>query len=221
MLEYLENHPGGETLEGLHNVAINVIGYAGYGQSHPWSPEPYKDATNLHKEELSYFNAIGLITILLLEAAFLPPKFLKMPFMSPAHRLLGRAMEELPGISIDLLDSERQAANKGSGPRNNLLSMLVRLSDEGKSEGNSGLSLTEDEIRGNLFTFSAAGFDTTANTMGYAVTLLAVYPEWQEWVQEELKTFDVDSSKWGYEATFPKLKRVLAVMVSSRIHRLL
>lgn len=221
MLRYLENHPGSETLEGLHNIAINVIGHAGYGQSHAWSPEPYKTTSNLHKEKLSYFNSIGLITILLLEAAFLSPKFLKMPFMPPAHRLLGRAMEELPRLSKDLLDSERQAAKKGSGPRSNLLSMLVRLSDEGKTDGNLGLSLTEDEIRGNLFTFSAAGFDTTANTMGFAVMLLATYPEWQEWVQYELKNFDVDCLKWDYETTFPNLKRVLAVMVSSLFHHLL
>jgi cytochrome P450 len=141
--------------------------------------------------------------------------------MSPAHRLLGRAMEELPRLSKDLLDSERQAAKKGSGPRNNLLSMLVRLSDQGKTEGNPGLSLAEDEIRGNLFTFSAAGFDTTANTMGFAVTLLATHPEWQEWIQEELKNFDIDGLRWDYEAIFPNLRRVLAVMVSSRFRHLL
>jgi cytochrome P450 len=211
MLDHLEHHPGGQTLEGLHNIAINVIGFAGYGQSHTWSPEPYKDATNLRKEKLSYFNAIGLVTIMLLEAAFLPPSFLKMPFMPPAHQLLGRAMEELPGLADELLQSERDAAKKGSGPRSNLLSNLVRLSDEGKAE--TGLSLTEDEINGNLFTFSTAGFDTTANTMGYAVILLTAYPEWQDWAQHELKAFDTDCSKWDYEATFPKLKRVLAIMV--------
>jgi cytochrome P450 len=175
MLDYLEKHPGGEVLDGLHNVAINIIGHAGYGQSKDWSPEPYKPATNIQKEELSYFNAIGLITIMLLEAAFLPTKFLKLPIMSPALQLLGKAIEELPQISKDLLDSERQAAKQGARPRSNLLSMLVQLSDEGKRRDNSGLFLTEDEIRGNLFTFSAAGFDTTANTMGYAVTLLATY----------------------------------------------
>jgi cytochrome P450 len=213
MLDYLENHPGGQTLEGLHNIAINVIGFAGYGQIHTWSPEPYKDASNLQKEKLSYFNAIGLITIMLLEAAFLPTRFLKMPFMPPSLRLLGRAMEELPGLAKDLLDSEREAAKKGSGPRNNLLSNLVRLSDDGKAEGGAGLSLSEDEINGNLFTFTTAGFDTTANTMGYAVTLLATYPEWQDWVQEELKSIDGDSIKWDYEAVFPKLRRVLAIMV--------
>jgi len=89
----------------------------------------------------------------------------------------------------------------------------VQLSDQGKSGSSSGLSLTEDEIKGNLFTFSAAGFDTTANTMGYAVTLLAAYPQWQAWIREELQSLDLDSSKWQYKETFPKCQRMLAVMV--------
>ncbi len=213
MLDYLEKHPGGKTLDGLHNVAINVLGHAGYGQSQDWFPEPYKLTGNIQNGELSYFNAIGLITLMLIEAAFLPPKFLKLPIMSPAHRLLGKAMEDLPRIAKDLLDSERKSAKQGSAPRVNLLSMLVRLSDQGKRGDNSGLFLTEDEIRGNLFTFSAAGFDTTANTMGYAVTLLAAYPEWQDWIREELESFDQDGSRWEYEAIFPKCRRVLALMV--------
>lgn len=212
MLDYLVDHPGGEILDGLHNIAINVLGQAGYGQSTPWSPEPYKSA-NLQKEKLSYFNAIGLITIMLLEAAFLPPKFMKLSFMPPALKLLGKAMEDLPRLARELLDSERQVAKQGSGPRSNLLSMLVQFSDSGKSEGSSDLYLTEEEIRGNLFTFSAAGFDTTANTMGYAVILLALRPQWQDWMQEELRTLDMDESEWEYEATFPNCKRVLAVMV--------
>jgi cytochrome P450 len=212
MLSYLEAHPGGEALDGLHNIAINVLGHVGYGQTQTWSPEPYKLA-NMQKKDLSYFNAIGLVTMMLLEAAFLPAKLLKLYIMPPAFRLLGKAMEELPRITEDLLNSERQAAKEGSRPRNNLLSMLVQLSDQGKDGDKSGLFLTEDEIQGNLFNFTSAGFDTTANTMGYAVTLLAAYPEWQDWVHEELQRFDVESSKWEYLATFPECKRVLAVMV--------
>lgn len=92
--------------------------------------------------------------------------------------------------------------------------MLVQLSDQGKTKGGSGLSLTEDEISGNLFVFSAAGFDTTANTMGYAVTLLTAYPEWQDWIREELQSLEPDNSKWEYKEVFPKCQRVLAVMVS-------
>ena len=34
-----------------------------------------------------------------------------------------------------------------------------------RKEGKGTAGLTEDEIMGNLFVFTAAGFDTTANTM--------------------------------------------------------
>ena len=211
MLDYLEKHPGDKTLDGLRNIAINVLGYSTYGQSQPWSPEPY-NPNHSQKKAAPYFRAMLLVTEMILEAAFLPPKFLKLPVMSPSLQLLGEAIENLPQYTKDMLDRERQAARQGLGPRNNLLSLLVQLCDQ-RRESSSGLSLSEDEIRGNLFIFSAAGFDTTACTMGYAVTLLAAYPEWQDWIREELENLDPDISKWEYEETFPECQRILAVMV--------
>jgi hypothetical protein len=215
MLDYLEKNPGDKTVDGLRNLAINVLGHSCYGHNKSWSPESYNPANNLQNEGQSYFQAISLVTVMILEAAFLPSKLLKLPIMPRSLRLLGEAMENLPQYTQDLLDQERQAASQGCGSRNNLLSMLVQLSDQGQREGGSGLSLSDDEIRGNLFLFSAAGFDTTANTMGYAVTLLAVYPEWQDWIREELQSLDLDISRWEYKETFPKCQRVLAVMVRS------
>lgn len=215
MLDYLEKNPGDNTIDGLRNIAINVLGHSCYGQSQPWSPESYNPGNNLPKEGSSYFQAISLVTIMILEAAFLPSKLLKLPVMPQSLQMLGNAVEDLPKFTKKMLDQERKVADQDSGPRNNLLSMLVRLSDQGKKEGGSGLSLSEDEISGNLFLFSAAGFDTTANTMGYAVTLLAAYPEWQDWIREELQSLDIDISKWEYKETFPKCQRVLAVMVCS------
>ena len=213
MLDYLEKNPGDKTVDGLRNIAINVLGHTSYGHSQPWSPEFYDLDNNLQKGGLTYFQAVSLVTVMIVEAALLPSKLLKLPIMPRSLRLLGDAVENLPHFTKDLLDRERKASSELSGPRNNLLSLLVQLSDQGKKEGGSGLSLTEEEISGNLFLFSAAGFDTTANTMGYAVTLLAAYPEWQDWIQEELQSLDIDISKWEYKETFPKCQRVLAVMV--------
>ena len=117
---------------------------------------------------------------------------------------------------------------------------LVRLSDEAKAKATNQSStslrekrlevdsasfgrlyLTEDEIAGNLFIFTAAGFDTTSNTLGYAITLLAVYPEWQNWIQAEIDAVlrspqggqSKDASLPDYSTAFPKLVRCLAVMV--------
>src|ERR1700712_4930554 len=63
--------------------------------------------------------------------------------------------------------------------------------------------------------FTAAGFDTTANTMAYAVTLLAADPKWQTWIFEELdQVLPVDpTAEVDYKKVFPQLTRCLALMV--------
>ncbi len=74
---------------------------------------------------------------------------------------------------------------------------------------------------GNLFAFTGAGFDTTANTMGSTPSrswLLAIR-KWQLWVQEELDYVwaglkEDDTEAPEYASVFPRLTRVLAVMVS-------
>jgi cytochrome P450 len=209
MSAYLVENPGRKTINGLRNIAINVLGRSSYGQSQQWTPDEPIDTSDV-RQELTYFKGISLITIMLLQAAFLPPKFMKLWFMPSGLRLLGRGMEALPKLTRDLLDSERRATQEDSVPRNNVLSQMIQLSD-----GKSDLTLTEEEIHGNLFLFSAAGFDTTANTMAYAVTLLGAYPKWQDWIREDLHGLDNDPSSWEYDEVFPKCRRILAIMVSS------
>lgn len=211
MLDYLSQRPGSQTLSGLRCLAINVLGQAGYGQAQPWLPElPIHSKKELNGRA-GYFSAMALITDMLPDAAFLPHKFLQMSFMPLARQALGHHLERIGQYTKDMLNDERKAAEHESGPRNNFLSSLVQFSDQG-TDAKPALTLSEDEISGNLFVFSVAGFDTTANTMGYAVCLLATYPEWQDWVREELAALP-DISQWKYEETFPKCQRTLAIMV--------
>jgi cytochrome P450 len=74
--------------------------------------------------------------------------------------------------------------------------------------------LTDDEIRGNIFIFNVAGHDTTANTLAYAFALLAINPEIQRWVMEEIDQYFHGDNSPNYEGTYPQLKRIMAVMVS-------
>jgi len=56
MLDYLEENPGDKTIDGLRNIAINVLGHTCYGQSQPWSPEAYNPSSNtLQNGGLTYF----------------------------------------------------------------------------------------------------------------------------------------------------------------------
>ncbi|KAL3437116.1 cytochrome P450 [Aspergillus tetrazonus] len=137
--------------------------------------------------------------------------------------LLGFHMERTPGYVQEVLDEERKATEKekekgNGGHRNNFLSLLLQLSDEDLRLGQSQCSLTNEEMSGSLFIFTTAGYETTANTMGYTVTLLAAYPQWQDWIREELQTLPEHPSTWRYEEIYSKCRRTLAVMYETLRH---
>lgn len=225
-----------QTLDGLRIVAINVLAHIAYGHHKHFSlPSPSRKRS----WDMSYVDAIAICTEYLMLAALLPARLCRMPVMPHILQTLGVALTQLPQLTRDMLHQERNSAKKyGSDKRpETIMSALVRLSDEEKSQNYSvdttfekhlstdmprinKLYLTEDEIAGNLFIFTAAGFDTTANTMGYAVTLLTAYPEWQAWIQAEIDTVMNTTSRTmtDYETCFPRLVRCMAVMVCHHLY---
>ncbi|KAF2398204.1 cytochrome P450 [Trichodelitschia bisporula] len=216
MLAYSLAQPKGHNptpLSGLRSIAFNVLGNIGYGQPQPWSPEPARIAGG---QKLSYFGCVQAVVEHIVPAAILPTWFLRMPFLPKAMDAVAQAMTELPAHTKAMLAAERAAgAEKG-----NIMSMLVRLSDQeardGKKEGGDlpkgAQWLSEEEISGNLFLFTVAGFDTTANTLAYALTLLTAQPEWQNWLAEELDAVFSSATDDADYATFTRLPRLLAVM---------
>lgn len=91
------------------------------------------------------------------------------------------------------------------------MSSFVRALDthqkEGtKTTGTRGLSV--DKVFGNIFVINLAGHDTTANTLAFAMVLLAANQE----VRRVTKGMDV--ADWDYEKLFPQLIRCSAILVS-------
>lgn len=191
---------------------MNVLGAVGYGTPKSWSDDAAKAPKGYR---LSYLDSITAVVENLVPAALVPVKFLTSPIMPQNIQRIGFAVAEFPHHVEALLKSERSSNRPTT---NNLMSTLVKLSDSendpAAGASNNKLYLSEEELAGNLFQFTVAGFDTTANTMAYAITLLAVYPEWQEWLFEELDQEVNREGSLEYEKTFPILKRCLALMVS-------
>jgi cytochrome P450 len=199
-------------------VALHVISAAGFGVSHDF----HGGARILTKgHTLSYVDALMVVLDLI-------PSIIvdKMPWLKsiPDFALPKKVKTILEGTREfrmymdEMLAGERKimAENPGTA-KPNLVSTLIRTSDESKAGGDkSSVRLTDDEIKGNMFIFNIAGHDTTANTLAYAVALIAVHPEVQEWVLEEVKSVFKENGEGRlvYEELFPKLKRCLAVMVS-------
>lgn len=112
------------------------------------------------------------------------------------------------------------------------MTSLIRASDEGaeikptnkNTMDGSHLThprggLTKEEIYGNMFIFNFAGHDTTAQPLIFTINLLAAHTEIQDWMKEELDYYLPDDtlSNWSYEKVFLKLKRCLAVLVSTLV----
>ncbi|KAF9889986.1 hypothetical protein FE257_006666 [Aspergillus nanangensis] len=74
----------------------------------------------------------------------------------------------------------------GGGPtQNGLLSSMARGFRNMQTQ-ETALYLSKEEVQGNLFLFMFAGHETTANTLVYIIHLLAIFPEWQDWIGDEI-----------------------------------
>ena len=77
--------------------------------------------------------------------------------------------------------------------------------------------LSDEEIESNLFLFMFAGHETTANTLVYMIYLLAIFPERQTWVVQEIDEIFSEvplDNEISYKVFFNRLTRLKAVMVS-------
>lgn len=214
-----------DTMRGMKTIAIHVLGTAGFGISQPWKKgndeKPEKGFRH------TYMEATRTVIENIIESAVLPAKLLTLPIFSPSWQAIGHAKIEFPIHTKKMLERERTLQSTTPEPRSNLMSILVKVADsaagvgtektEGVDKSQKGVLLSEEEILGNLFIFTSAGFDTTANTMAYALALLATYPEWQDWLYEEISAvlLDKDPGNLDYNEIYPKLPRCLALMVSS------
>ncbi|TLD09466.1 hypothetical protein PspLS_12014 [Pyricularia sp. CBS 133598] len=236
-----------DTIPGLRSIAINVLSRIAYGSGKSftvWNPS-YDPKT-----DMSYVDAIAISTDLLIAAAFIPAWIMRLPVMPISLQTLAAALPKLPDLTKNMLEQERERISSSSADDmttttgakkrpDTIMTTLLRLSDQAKEEAASGDNkartadgassvgnkayLTEPEIQGNLFVFTAAGFDTTANTMAYAVALLAAHPQWQPWIQAEIDSVagSVTCDQQGklqvpeYGEVFPKLIRCMAVMLET------
>ncbi|KIW22830.1 uncharacterized protein PV07_11088 [Cladophialophora immunda] len=214
-----------DTMRGMKQIAINVLGTAGFGISRPW-----KEETSSRPEgyRTTYMEATKTVVENIIESAVMPARLLTLPIFAPSWQNIGHAKNEFPLHTREMLENERKLQRDSPEPRSNLMSMLVRLADSSKPNGDVGSKagdlskagsqgLSEEEILGNLFIFTSAGFDTTANTMAYALALLATYPEWQDWLYEEIHAVvgATEAENLDYAEIYPRLPRCLALMLET------
>lgn len=123
----------------------------------------------------------------------------------------------------ELLEQKDKAMADSKGSTNseqqpNFLTTLLRNARdeaEATTSATNGCApgLSRSEMTGNMFMLTFAGHDTTAMSISVAIAQLAVHPQYQAWIREELdQVLATIKHKADYKHIFPKLKRCQALM---------
>ena len=207
-----------ETVADTATITLHVLTCVGFGLSYPFHGG-LRDLPAGHT--MTYRDALSLCLRNTITFSIFSRKTLSFSFLPKKLRNLGLAIKEFQTYMEEMLSHERAGVEVRENESRNLMSALVRASEETRrtqdESESSRLGLRDDEIFGNIFIFNLAGHETTANTLATSIVLLAAHPECQEWLAEEIHQV-LGSPKraegWKYEVAFPKLQRCLAVMVS-------
>lgn len=169
---------------------------------------------------MSYRDALGTVLENSIFLMLVPYRLLQLPIPMPAAwSKIGKAAAAFKRYMIRMLDEETAALSDGKSGSGGIMTGLVRALDEGAREdvAASRRGLSVDEIFGNIYAMNFAGHMTTANTITFAITLLAAHPEVQDWLSEEIrkadKSFETGNGR-SYEELFPRLVRIRAVLVA-------
>ncbi|KAI4123308.1 MAG: hypothetical protein LQ338_005333 [Usnochroma carphineum] len=165
---------------------------------------------------MTYRDSLSLCLRNIITFAIIPKRYLSFSLMPRKLQRLGQAVREFQKYMVEMLAKERNSSvEEQLSKTGTLMTALVRASDEDARSKNLGqdskLGLTDEEIFGNIFAYNLAGHETTANTVSYALVLLAANPKYQDWVREEIEQAQ-SIAQDDYESMFPRLQRCLAVM---------
>lgn len=102
---------------------------------------------------------------------------------------------------LDLLSENSQCPNV------DLIGQLVKSQVKSKDSRRGQPSLTDTEVLGNLFVFIVAGHETSASSLHMTILLLALYPDIQKHLQQELSDIlqERPPSQWDYDQDLPQL----------------
>jgi cytochrome P450 len=133
-----------------------------------------REAEEIRAAMGTYFNTIGKIDPL--DLLGLPPA---VPRIS--HLRVRSTLRFFETAVNEIIAMRRQRiAENPDDAASDILTLLLDALDP-----DTGLRMSEAEVRSNILTFIAAGHETTANTITWSLFLLSQSPEWRERVEAE------------------------------------
>ncbi|KAL1760658.1 cytochrome P450 [Schizophyllum commune] len=175
--------------------ALYVIGGAGFGRLMSWGD----DETVPAGHQISFKECMVIVSTNIAVRLIYPDWF---PSITKNLRRIRAAFSELEKYMYEMIDERRASKEE----RHDLLSRLLEENDSGDTV------MSNREILSNIFIFLEAGHETIAHTLCFAFALLALYPDKQEKVYEEIKAVSGEIGSVPQYADMHKYAYTLAVL---------
>ena len=205
--------------EDIALLAMHVLSAAVFGHSYDYGHGLQQTEAG-HK--LSYFAALAYIlnnvfAIVVFRSLTALPDWLLSSYL----RTLKLSISEYQQYLTEAKDQEHKAGvMKRSGA--SLISAMVQANDDEKKEsqktGGIPMHLSDDELYGNMYMFNLAGYETTSFALSFTIAYLAVNPDLQDWIYEEIKAVFQNDDELNYETAFHQLPRCRALMFETLRH---
>ncbi|KAH9003517.1 cytochrome P450 [Lactarius hatsudake] len=161
-------------------IALFVIGVAGFGRRVTWTSNLIVPPGH----QMTFKDALHILSSNLGLHFILPNWAMNL---TEHTRRVNLAFNELKQYMIEMVDDRRSAETKEE--RYDLFSGLL---DAAHDDPDGGVAITEQELIGNMFVFLLAGHETTAHTLCFTFALLALYPDEQERLYQQIKGIVAD-----------------------------
>jgi len=158
-------------------IALFVLSAAAFGKPVSW----LEGSTVPPGHSMAFKDALHMLSVNLLYKVL--PKWLKYFGFGQKMRELEVASDEFEKYMAEMIRLRRSGEDKVE--RYDILSGLISANEE-TTDGDQKLS--DSELTGNVFILMIAGHETTAHTLAFTFGLLALYPEVQEELYQQVKS---------------------------------
>ncbi|KFY38115.1 hypothetical protein V495_06754 [Pseudogymnoascus sp. VKM F-4514 (FW-929)] len=156
----------------FNRATLDIIGVAGMGQDFNAIADPTGDLCQAYERTLRTSRQATFVQIL---SIFLPDVIVRnLPFKY--NKEVNGAIKVVRNTCRDLIIKKKERLASGQAAEKDILSVALE----------SG-AFTDDNLVDQLMTFLAAGHETTATAMAWAIYLLAVHPEMQTRLRAEVR----------------------------------
>ncbi|KAF2656520.1 cytochrome P450 [Lophiostoma macrostomum CBS 122681] len=191
----------------MSRIALHVIAGIFFDTRMDW-----KDTESSNTNNDSYTSSLpnAILTIMLhLGVLFVTPRWLlgKLPF-EPFQKT-NKAFVDFTNYMLELRAKVLEKSDEVSTKRSRTMLESIVVAGSTNLSDPTVQPLSKESILGNIFFMMMAGHETAGNTLGFALLLLAVHPDSQNQVQQEVDDVlgERPKSDWSVETDYRALQK--------------